>query len=349
MPLRWVYLVVTGNGSYHMYFLLVTLQYALIFPWVLRLLVRTQGRHGLVVLGSLAVQVLTLTIYQWWYLPDDGWRGIVGDASLPAYQFWLVLGAVAGLHLPRWHAWAMRYRGWVLAAFPVAALVLLWSYFAQLPTRGALGASSPLQPVMIVWSAASLGVFYLISVWIMHQGSPWVQSLFSYGAQLSFGVYLVHPMVLDVVLALMRRLGWAAPSVWVSLAALGATATGAVAVCAALHRSRLSLALIGRNRLGAGQAPRLIRVWPPAGSWSRLRARRVTGSALFLVVSVLAVLVIGGDQSPPAESGTPTWEETIEASDPAQPEDIGVDDSFECGNESEAPHSCPLAADIPPG
>ena len=154
MPLRWLYLVATGNGSYHMYFLLVTLQYAVLFPLVLRLLARTTGRHRLVLGVSLVLQLATLSVYQWWYLPDDGWRGLLGDASLPAYQFWLVLGAVVGLHLQRCHELVMRYRRWVLAAFPVAASVLMWTFFAQLPTRGALGASGPLQPIMEIGRAS---------------------------------------------------------------------------------------------------------------------------------------------------------------------------------------------------
>src|SRR5882757_9693899 len=52
LPLQWLYLVATGNGSYHMYFLLVTLQYAVLFPVVLRVLRRTQGRHGRVLAVS---------------------------------------------------------------------------------------------------------------------------------------------------------------------------------------------------------------------------------------------------------------------------------------------------------
>jgi hypothetical protein len=245
----------------------------------------------------------------------------VGDASLPAYQFWLVLGAVAGLHLPRWHGWVMRYRRWVLAVFPVALVVLLWTYFAQLPSRGALGASSPLQPVMIMWSMVALGVLYLLSVQIAKIGSSRVQSVFDYGAQLSFGVYLAHPMVLDVVLSLLRRLGLAAPQVWVSLVVLLCTTLGA--------------------RLDPQRAPRLPRLPRPL-----LRLPRRSTSALLLAVSVLAVLVMGGDQSSPADSGTPTWEGTIESSDLVQPVDLGAN-SF-CGGQWAAPYVCPIADTDPP-
>jgi peptidoglycan/LPS O-acetylase OafA/YrhL len=338
MPLRWLYLAATGNGSYHMYFLLVTLQYAVLFPLVLRLLARTRGRHRLVLGVSLVLQLATLSVYQWWYLPDDGWRGLLGDASLPAYQFWLVLGAVVGLHLERCHELAMRHRRWVLAAFPVAAAVLMWTFFAQLPTRGALGASSPLQPIMVLWSLASLGVLYLLAVRITEHGSPALRATFSYGAQLSFGVYLAHPMVLDVVLSVLRRAGLETPTVWVSLASLVLTVAGSVAVCAALHRTRFSLALMGRPRLDPQRSPRLR--WP--------RPRRFGGATLVLTVSVFAVLLVSGDQSSPAESGTPSWEETVEASGPPQADDPDGGITVDCGSEFAAPRSCPLPSDPDP-
>jgi peptidoglycan/LPS O-acetylase OafA/YrhL len=313
LPLRWLYLVATGNGSYHMYFLLVTLQYAVAFPLVLRLLRHTQGRHGRVLAVSALLQVATLACYQWVLLPDDGWRGILGDASLPAYQLWLVGGAIAGLHLEQWHRWVVSHRRLVLAALPAAAAVLLWVYWAQVPTRGGLGASSPLQPIIVVWSVAALGALYLLAVWIMKRGAPGLKNAFSYLAQLSFGVYLAHPMVLDLVLAVLRRTGLMGASVWVSLLALVLTLVGTVAVCSALHRTRLSLPLMGRARLSPARLPQ--------PRLPRPTTRLVSVPTAVLALSVLAVLLVSGDQTPPAETGTPSWEETVEASDPVPPTD----------------------------
>jgi peptidoglycan/LPS O-acetylase OafA/YrhL len=336
LPLRWVYLVVTGNGDYHMYFMLVTIEYALLFPVVLRVLRRTQGHHLAVLAGSLALQVATLYVYQWVYLPDDGWRGIVGDASLPAYQFWLVLGAVAGLHVERCHEWVVRYWRWALAAVPVAAAALLLTYYAQLPGRGALGASSPLQPIMIVWSLAVLGLLYLAASWIMMRGPLRLRAVFAYLAQLTFGIYLAHPMVLDVVLAVLRRAGVMAASVWVSLLSLVLTSVLVAAVCAALHRTPLSQPLMGRRRLDPG-TPLPFSPVLRAG-----RNRRVGTPVLVLSSVALAVLFIGSDQSPPQESGTPNWVEIVEASDQIPQDNPAAGELFSCGDTQSAPHSCPL-------
>ena len=321
LPLRWLYLVVTGNGCYHMYFLLVTLQFAVAFPLMLRLLRWTSGgryRQAVVLAVSAVAQVATLTCYQWFFLPDDGWRGLLGDASLPAYQFWMVAGAVAGLNLEQWHAWVMKHKGLVLGAIPVSAAILLWTYRFQLPSRGALGASSPLQPVMVLWSVAALGGLYLLSVWIMERGPKPVRSVFSYGAQLSFGVYLAHPMVLDLVLSIMRRLGVMAPSVWVSLVALVSTVAISSAVCAGLHRTRLSLPLMGRGQLVTATEPA---AGPVRALAARLSTRRVAVPAAVLALSLLAALMVSADRTSPTQAGTPTWQETVEASTPRPPSD----------------------------
>jgi peptidoglycan/LPS O-acetylase OafA/YrhL len=341
MPLRWVYLVVTGNGDYHMYFMLVTLQFAVFFPVVLWLLRKTEGHHGWILLVSLVAQTATLYCYQWVYLPLDGWRGLLGDASLPCYQFWLVAGAVAGLHLERIHTWLVSRWRLVVGFLPVAAAILLATYYVELPGRGALGASSPLQPVMILWSLAVLAVLYLVSVAIMQRAPEAVRAAFSYLALLSFGVYLAHPLLLDMVLAVLRRAGVMAPKVWVALVALVATVVLTVALCSILHRTRFSLALMGRPRIDPAKVADL-------PSWVRPRRPRLALIPAVVIVGTAGlVLSVGSDRIPPTESGTPNWVDAVQASDtlPQPPDQAQPENLFDCGGAQSAPHSCPLETD----
>jgi peptidoglycan/LPS O-acetylase OafA/YrhL len=300
LPLRWWYLVVTGNGSYHMYFLLVTLQFAVVFPLFLRVLARTQGRHGLLLAGSVALQLATLATYHWVYLPDEGWRALLGDSSLLAYQLWLVAGAIAGLHLERMHAWLTRHAVLVLAAVPLAAAALVATYLGQLPARGALGASTPLQPVMVLWSAAMLGGLYLVAVRLAAVRAPLARAIVGYGAQLSFGVYLAHPLVLDLVLSTAHRFGVFAPTPTLVASLFVLTVAGSVALCAALHRTALSLSVMGRPRLprarhAAGQVePGSGRGGPSAGH----RAGLVATSSLLLLAAGGLALLSSSDRRP---------------------------------------------------
>ena len=47
----------TGGAWYHLYFLLVTMQVYLLFPWIMKLLRATEGKHKWLLLGSGALQV----------------------------------------------------------------------------------------------------------------------------------------------------------------------------------------------------------------------------------------------------------------------------------------------------
>jgi peptidoglycan/LPS O-acetylase OafA/YrhL len=313
-PLKWVYLVATGNGCYHLYFLLVTCQFAVIFPWFLRFLGRAQGRHGWVLAGSLALQVATLTMYHLVYLPEEGWRALIGDSSLFAYQLWMVAGALAGLHLERMHNWVMSHQALILLAVPAGAGALLWNYWAQVPKLGVLEAATPLQPMMIIWSTIMLGVLYLVAVRLSRLRSPLADRVFSYGAQLSFGVYLAHPMILDLVLSSARRFGLFAPSKWLVVVSYVLVTVGAVALCALLHRTRFSLALMGRRRLDRSPSEQL---WSPDN-----QPRLAATSASVLLVTAACVLQIGSDQAPAAADHARGWAITVQAdgnveSDPA--------------------------------
>lgn len=303
MPLRWVYLVVTGNGCYHMYFLLVTLQFAVVFPLFLRFLGRTQGRYGWVLAASAVAQAATLSIYHWVTLPDEGWRTLIGDSSLFAYQFWMVAGALAGLYLERMHDWLTSHKALVILSVPVALVALLWNYYSQIPSMGVLEASTPLQPMMIVWSAVTLGALYLVADRFAAMDSPVARAVFGYGAQLSFGVYLVHPLVLDMVLSMFRRVGVFAASPWIAAVAFVLTAAGSVGVCIVVHRTRLALPLLGRNRIESGH---MARIWAP-----ELRPQLAATSALMLLVA--AAVLVAYRQVPAAPTHAGAWAITVGA------------------------------------
>lgn len=251
LPKAWLTAVVTGTGWYHLYFLLVTLQYALVFPWMLRLLHLTRGRHGMLVTASLALQLLTLWCYHRWSVPGGLWGILGGDSSLLAYQFWLVSGSVAAMHLPDWHRWVMRRVPHIVAAAALSAAMLVWSYLAQLHSRDPISASNPLQPIMLLWSVAVLAVLYPAAVALSTARSVRVRRIIDRGAQWSFGIYLLHPLVLDGVLIALRRCRLLTASAGGSMLMLAATTALSVSVCALLQHLGRGRILVGLPRPSA--------------------------------------------------------------------------------------------------
>lgn len=238
----------TGAASYHLYFLVVTLQFTVLFPLYLRLLHRTRGYHGYLLAGSFALQLITFRCYATFGMPGGAWKSILGDSSLLAYQFLLILGGVVGLNVGRVHDWIIGHRVLVLLPLPVATAGLLITYRARLNWADPMEAADAMHPMVLVFAAALLAPLYLAADWLARRRAPRVRAALDRGAQLSFGIYLIHPLVLTTVFLVWILLGWSGPSAWQGVPATVLTLAGTVALCLVAHRSRLSLPLIGRPR-----------------------------------------------------------------------------------------------------
>ncbi|GAA5188618.1 acyltransferase [Rugosimonospora acidiphila] len=262
LPWTWFVGLLQGTDGYHMYFLLVSVEFALVFPVFLKLLHATRGHHGRLLIVSGLLELATMALFHYVYQPEGWWRAFVGESSLTAYQFWVILGGVTAIHFGRFHAWAMRRRlvvGFALAGVCLAATGLF---------LGAVQAGEPpefagrsLQPITVPLSLAAIAAFYQVSVWLA--GRRWSGRIVASGTYLSFGIYLSHPAILTGLLYLQRRLpaGVARHAVTVTFTICVLDFLLAVAVAALLSRTPWSKALIGRARRRPAR-----RVAEPAGA-----------------------------------------------------------------------------------
>jgi len=249
--LWWTYLsgLVQGTDGYHMYFLLVSVEFAVIFPLFVRLLHLTRRHHGALLVVSGLIEVVLMAVYHYVALPDGWWRPIAGEASLTAYQFWVVLGGVAALHFDQMHAWLTRNRWWVAGALVgVAALATALFYWDVAAGEAPEFAGRSLQPVTVPLSLATIGVLYLVSVRIADMRQAWAQRALVIGTYLSFGIYLSHPAILTGLLYLQQALpgGMAFHPVVTTAVILVLDFVASLAVSHLLSRTRWSKALIGR-------------------------------------------------------------------------------------------------------
>lgn len=240
--------LITGDASYHLYFLVVTLQFTILFPLFLRLLQRTRGHHGYLLAGSFVLQLITLRCYATFGMPGGTWKAILGDSSLVAYQFFLILGGVVGLNVGRVHDWVTRHRVLVLLPLPPATAAMLLTYRARLDWADPTEAADAMHPIVLVFAAALLGPLYLVADWLARRRAPALRTVLDRGGQLSFGIYLAHPLVLTLAFLVWMLAGWSGPAAWHGVLAIVLTLAGTVALCLVAHRTRLSLPLIGRSR-----------------------------------------------------------------------------------------------------
>jgi peptidoglycan/LPS O-acetylase OafA/YrhL len=251
-----------GTAWYHLYFLLVTLQIYLLFPLILLLVQSTRRHHVAVVATSLVVQLAAMSLAQYW----TGHRGEIGqwlwnhkNSLVISYQFFVVLGAVAACHVEELLTFFRSHQRGIWAGITATlALTIGWYTVGLFIGEAPLVSSAVFQPAEVLWSIAAVSALVAAGVrWADVRASVAAQCSKHPGGRVipllsrtSFGIFLVHPLVLNalVVLGFVSGLRAQLPDlvayaiVW-PLVLVIATAFAMVA-----GRTPLSVILTGRRR-----------------------------------------------------------------------------------------------------
>jgi surface polysaccharide O-acyltransferase-like enzyme len=251
--------LLTGSARYHLYFLLVSMQIYLVFPLIRALLQATQRHHGKL-LAACAVFQLLFSLYV-----KQGWPGGVlagwlqfPDALLPSYLGYILAGAIAGWHREELVAWTRAHYRAVLTGSLGALAVGLAIYFGQVFFAGQapLVAAFVWQPAVVVESVAVAWAFLALGLRWQDRGLSGRDVVMS-TSDASFGVYLIHPLVLQGLLLGAGALGLldyaqTVPNVLVMIALvvllLPLTYLVSALFTVAIRRTPVSLALAGRAR-----------------------------------------------------------------------------------------------------
>ncbi|HXX79523.1 MAG TPA: acyltransferase [Ktedonobacteraceae bacterium] len=216
--------ILTGNASYQLYYILITLQFYIILPLFLLFLKRFAKHPWKALALSFVIQVVLFYIdyhlLQQGPLASSGFWKFVSqyqDRFVFAYQFYFVLGGFTALYFQQIRSFLLRY-GWMVACGMVAAISILWLHYTlQIRVyQESLGyATSVLQPVMVFYSlAVILFGCWLACLWASHknrEGYPSGYRLWRMVADASFGVFLIHVLLLA---AILKWIVPAMPLVW---------------------------------------------------------------------------------------------------------------------------------------
>jgi probable poly-beta-1,6-N-acetyl-D-glucosamine export protein len=280
--------IASGNASYQLYFILLTLEFYLILPALLWFLGK-YGHHPWRILGiSFAVQLVVMYVdfhyVQVGPVAATGFGQLLNQYQwrvLPFYQFYILLGAVGALYLKQVRAFVLQHGRWIVAAF-VAGLGLLWlRYVIQIfpdPNQQSY-AISVFQPIVVLYSLSLVVFAYWLGYrWAVRKtasGLPRGFRIWRMLSDASFGIYLVHPIFLNLlvipfVVPLLQTTWPVALTVffvWLL------TAAGSVAASTLLLYVPVLSRLVGRSTAQSLQLPSL-RQPPALKQTTRVRAWR---------------------------------------------------------------------------
>ncbi len=243
-----------GEAWFHLYYVLVTMQFYLVLPLFI-LLMRWAARRPWWVLGAaLLVQLALSTFDQYFSTPHGIIQGHISE-EVWTYTGDFVMGGVAALHWPRVRDWLRGHLGLVSLVSLGAAGIMLAQFFWQAVGRHRLiHAEAVVQPAMIPWALSvvvlltAVGVRYEDRVARQPHRWPVVKWL----ADLSFGIYLVHPLFLQYWTDFLSRMHWYHPSYWLDALTVALLVTVSALATKLIGVTPVSPYFIGRAALPPG-------------------------------------------------------------------------------------------------
>lgn len=215
--------LMVGN-EFYLYYVLVTLQLYVVFPFLLFALRKLERWHLHIFIGSFLFEVFMMYVTKF-VLPHIHaqtlpvvlrYMDIYYERFILTYQFWFVAGGIFACHYKQILAWVDKHEKWLWISL-TGGLVLFFAHYVVdwsfLNERGL--AYTVMQPIMVPYSALITLVMWRSGVhWARRREQPsW--SGFSKFVQIasttSFGIFLIQPFPLYIMEWTIKRIhvpGW---------------------------------------------------------------------------------------------------------------------------------------------
>lgn len=200
--------LVRGNAMYQLYFIVLILQYYALFP-----LIRLIGRSRWL-LPTTAAALLIQFILMWdtyhglftqqitlpWLVDLLKWR----DRLFPWWIGYFMTGTLIAAYLEHFLAAARRYL-WPVVGTAAALFAWMMVEYMQTVVRPGVSvgfAASGFRPSAYLYSLAVILALLAVGGWVLRHRSIVERVLLEYGKH-SFGIFLVHPFLLDLTVRLL--------------------------------------------------------------------------------------------------------------------------------------------------
>jgi peptidoglycan/LPS O-acetylase OafA/YrhL len=240
-------------GYHQLYFLLILMQFYVVFPLLLAWLRRNERFLGRIMLGALALQValgVLETSGLSWFPVRPYWASRI----CVFYAIYLIGGMVVALRLDDVHAWLLaRKRELYVATIASLGLILvLWTFerHGRLPTMLHTGAKE-FSIASIPYNSCVIACLYILGVFLVDpKRGLRTKAIVQSGSDNAYGVYLSQALWMPLLVLLFKGQGALAFVPW-PVAVVGAVAiTYALGVVfsALVARTPLAKPVVGRSR-----------------------------------------------------------------------------------------------------
>ncbi|MGE5405228.1 MAG: acyltransferase [Candidatus Saccharibacteria bacterium] len=211
----YLFKLITGTGGYHLWFMMLIVQFYLVFPLFLglfRWLVR-QTRLVWYITGFTIFYIAFIWV-PYTYIPAHAaeisphWLNLTlvkfKDRNFVYWIYYFLLGGVAALYIDSWRAWIKKVWKW---AWLVWVPVLVWVSIANWNPAGTkgivLGISSLLKPSMAIFTIANIILLYYAALKLADSQS-WLARLLNAYGKYSVGAYFVHVLMIYLAQKVLR-------------------------------------------------------------------------------------------------------------------------------------------------
>jgi peptidoglycan/LPS O-acetylase OafA/YrhL len=244
-----------ATGYYHLYFLLVLLEFYVVFPYILAFVRRYPRSHLYVLFGALLWQIFFP------YAVRHAWFGFVFSSKLEtrlifSYALYLLGGLIAAIYLERFHDWVVGHQRSILlwtVLFGIVPIVLDYLYrhghhIPKLITPGA----DPFAAAVVPYDIGAIVAVYLLGVYLVNpKRSARTRAIVASGSEAAYGIYVSQLLWIFLLHRLATRFGWLGRVPWLLMMLIAVTFTYLMGwlFSAVFARTPLARGLVGRSQV----------------------------------------------------------------------------------------------------
>ncbi len=243
-----------ATGYYHLYFLLVLLEFYVLFPMVFAYVRRRPRARVPLLLVALAWQVVFPMVIR------RGWLGFVVTSKVESrlvfsYSLYLIGGVIAAFYLERFHDWVIRHGRVILGATVVlGAIPIIIDYVqdhvAKLPVLLVPG-GNPFAAVVIPFDVGAIIAVYLLGVYLVSPArSARTRAVVASGSEAAYGIYVSQILWIVWLHRWAQQFHWLVSVPWLvmTIAAVVVTYLVGWLFSAIVARTPLARAVVGRSQ-----------------------------------------------------------------------------------------------------